>query len=41
MVVGEGEGWLTELSTDTLREVFTLGAEALDDPALDEEADDA
>jgi SNF2 family DNA or RNA helicase len=28
MVVGEGEGWLTELSTDTLREVFALDAEA-------------
>jgi SNF2 family DNA or RNA helicase len=34
MVVGEGESWLTELSTDTLREVFALDAEA----ATDEEA---
>jgi superfamily II DNA or RNA helicase len=31
MVVGDGEGWLTELSTDTLRELFTLGSEALDE----------
>jgi superfamily II DNA or RNA helicase len=31
LVVGDGEGWLTELSTDTLREVFSLGAEALAD----------
>ena len=31
MVVGDGEGWLTELSTDTLREVFALGAEAAED----------
>ena len=31
MVVGDGEGWLTELSTDTLRELFTLGTEALED----------
>ncbi|WP_219413631.1 DEAD/DEAH box helicase [Pseudonocardia nigra] len=36
MVVGDGESWLTELSTDTLRELFTLGSEA-----LQEEADDA
>ena len=26
--LGDGEGWLTELSTETLREVFALGAEA-------------
>ncbi|MCR6487788.1 DEAD/DEAH box helicase [Amycolatopsis sp. OK19-0408] len=31
MVVGEGDSWLTELSTDTLRGVLTLGAEAIDD----------
>ncbi|MEU0533896.1 DEAD/DEAH box helicase [Amycolatopsis tolypomycina] len=31
MVVGEGENWLTELSTDTLREVLTLGEDAIDD----------
>ncbi|MDN5859058.1 MAG: DEAD/DEAH box helicase [Pseudonocardia sp.] len=31
MVVGDGEGWLTELSTDTLREVFALGEEAVED----------
>ncbi|MCO1653496.1 DEAD/DEAH box helicase [Pseudonocardia humida] len=31
LVVSDGEGWLTELSTDTLREVFTLGSEALAD----------
>ena len=31
MVVGEGDSWLTELSTDTLREVLTLGEEAIDD----------
>ncbi len=29
MVVGDGEGWLTELSTESLRELFTLGGEAL------------
>jgi superfamily II DNA or RNA helicase len=39
MVVGDGEGWLTELSTDTLRELFTLGSEALDETI--EEADRA
>ncbi len=31
MVIGDGEGWLTELSTDALREVFALGADALDE----------
>jgi SNF2 family DNA or RNA helicase len=31
LVVGDGEGWLTELSTDTLRELFTLGADAVDE----------
>ncbi|MDN5750185.1 MAG: DEAD/DEAH box helicase, partial [Pseudonocardia sp.] len=36
MVVGDGEGWLTELSTESLREVFTLGAEALEDEATDD-----
>jgi len=35
MVVGDGEGWLTELSTDSLRMVFALGAEALADPEND------
>jgi SNF2 family DNA or RNA helicase len=30
MVVGEGENWLTELSTDTLREMFALDASAVD-----------
>jgi len=30
-VVGDGEGWLTELSTTALREVFALTAEAGDD----------
>ncbi len=28
MVVGEGESWLTELSTDTLRSLFTLDVDA-------------
>lgn len=28
LVVGDGEGWLTELSTESLREVFALDAEA-------------
>jgi SNF2-related domain/SNF2 Helicase protein/Helicase conserved C-terminal domain len=32
LVVGDGEGWLTELSTATLRELFALGADALEDP---------
>jgi superfamily II DNA or RNA helicase len=32
MVVGDGEGWLTELSTDTLRELFALGSEAVEEP---------
>ncbi|HEY2062178.1 MAG TPA: DEAD/DEAH box helicase [Amycolatopsis sp.] len=30
-VVGEGESWLTELSTDSLRGVLALGEEAIDD----------
>lgn len=30
-VVGTGEGWLTELSTDELREVVMLGADAVGD----------
>ena len=30
-VMGTGESWLTELSTDELREVVTLGADAIDD----------
>ncbi|HEY4626113.1 MAG TPA: DEAD/DEAH box helicase [Blastococcus sp.] len=29
LVVGDGEGWLTELSTAELRQLFTLGAEAV------------
>ncbi|MBC8091273.1 MAG: DEAD/DEAH box helicase, partial [Pseudonocardia sp.] len=36
MVVGDGEGWLTELSTESLREVFTLGADALEEAVDDE-----
>ena len=35
LVVGDGEGWLTELSTDTLRELFTLGVDAVDDGGMD------
>lgn len=31
MVVGEGESRLTELSTDALRGVLTLGEDAIDD----------
>ncbi|WP_439381029.1 DEAD/DEAH box helicase [Amycolatopsis lexingtonensis] len=31
MVVGEGESWLTELSTDALRGMLTLGEDAIDD----------
>jgi superfamily II DNA or RNA helicase len=31
MVVSDGEGWLTELSTTELRALFTLGAEAVDE----------
>jgi SNF2 family DNA or RNA helicase len=38
LVVGDGEGWLTELSTDTLRELFALSADALQD---DEATDDS
>jgi SNF2 family DNA or RNA helicase len=30
LVVGTGEGWLTELSTSSLRELLTLSSEALD-----------
>lgn len=29
MVVGDGEGWLTELSTASLRELFALSKEAV------------
>ncbi|MFE3544978.1 DEAD/DEAH box helicase [Nocardia sp. NPDC059177] len=29
LAVGAGENWITELSTDELRELFTLGAEAV------------
>jgi superfamily II DNA or RNA helicase len=31
MVISDGEGWLTELSTGELRELFTLTAEAADE----------
>ena len=30
-IVGEGEGWLTELSTGQLRDLFTMGGEAVGD----------
>ncbi len=32
-VVGTGEGWITELSTEELRDIFTLRKEALMDQA--------
>jgi SNF2 family DNA or RNA helicase len=28
-VIGAGEGWITEMSTDQLRDLFTLRADAL------------
>ncbi|MFE3360603.1 DEAD/DEAH box helicase, partial [Streptomyces californicus] len=31
LAVGAGENWITELGTDELRELFTLGAEAVGD----------
>ncbi|HEX4252336.1 MAG TPA: DEAD/DEAH box helicase [Pseudonocardia sp.] len=31
LVISDGEGWLTELSTGELQELFALGAEAVDD----------
>jgi SNF2 family DNA or RNA helicase len=31
LVISDGEGWLTELSTGELRELFALGAEAVDE----------
>jgi superfamily II DNA or RNA helicase len=31
LVIGDGEGWLTELSTDELRSMFELSAEAVGD----------
>ncbi|MCL2783480.1 MAG: DEAD/DEAH box helicase, partial [Propionibacteriaceae bacterium] len=31
LVIGEGEGWLTELSTEQLRSVFALSREAVDE----------
>ncbi|MHA6625593.1 DEAD/DEAH box helicase [Pseudonocardia sichuanensis] len=40
LVVGDGEGWLTELATESLRELFTLGADAQEEPEQ-EVADDA
>jgi len=42
MVVTDGEGWLTELSTATLRDLFTLSAEAVldDDLGKDDDADE-
>ncbi len=30
-VVGSGEGWITELSTDDLREVIALRADAVEE----------
>jgi SNF2 family DNA or RNA helicase len=33
MVVSDGEGWLTELSSGQLRELFELGAEAVGEPS--------
>ncbi|MHA6618048.1 DEAD/DEAH box helicase [Pseudonocardia sp. DLS-67] len=39
MVVGDGEGWLTELSTESLRELFTLGGEALQEESDQEDPD--
>jgi SNF2 family DNA or RNA helicase len=39
MVVSDGEGWLTELSTSTLRELFTLSAEAVLDDDLGKDDD--
>jgi superfamily II DNA or RNA helicase len=36
MIVTDGEGWLTELSTATLRDLFTLTADALQDDETDE-----
>jgi SNF2 family DNA or RNA helicase len=39
LVVGDGEGWLTELSTDSLRELFTLGAEAMQEDVEQEDVD--
>jgi SNF2 family DNA or RNA helicase len=35
MVVGDGESWLTELSTESLRELFTLSADAVQEEAED------
>jgi SNF2 family DNA or RNA helicase len=41
LVVGEGENWLTELSTAQLRELFALDADALeDDPGQDDPGQD-
>jgi SNF2 family DNA or RNA helicase len=31
LVIGDGEGWLTELSTGDLRRVFALSKEAVDE----------
>ena len=36
LVVGDGESWLTELSTTQLRELFALSADALEDDEADE-----
>jgi len=42
LVVGDGESWLTELSTAQLRELFALGADALsDDEGLPDAAEPA
>jgi superfamily II DNA or RNA helicase len=39
LVVGDGEGWLTELSTDSLRELFALDEGAVDDVGEEEPGD--
>ncbi|HVH20876.1 MAG TPA: DEAD/DEAH box helicase [Pseudonocardia sp.] len=39
LVVGDGEGWLTELSTDSLRELFALDDAAVDDVGEEEPGD--
>jgi SNF2-related domain/SNF2 Helicase protein/Helicase conserved C-terminal domain len=40
LVVGDGESWLTELSTTQLRELFALGADAQQDSEEQDEPDD-
>ena len=39
MVVGDGEGWLTELSTDSLRQLFALSGEALQEEVEQDEVE--